>query len=98
MAEKIVWSNKFRKELRKILEYLDQHNQSNVYSTKLIGEIVEAFNLIRENNRLGKEASMTDVRIVIVDKFLLFYKITSKELIVLAIFDGRRNPSSQKMR
>ena len=98
MAKEIVWSSKFRNELLNIFAYWDAHNQSTAYSTRLAKEIKNTFQLVGENNLLGKETTMKNVRVIIVEKFLVFYRITQQNILVLAIFDGRRNPHHKKIR
>jgi plasmid stabilization system protein ParE len=92
MVKRLRWSTEARKELKRILVYWNEHNQSTSYSKKLRVRINNILDLIRENNYLGKSTSEVNVRLTIIDNFLIYYEILTDEILVIAIFDGRRNP------
>ena len=98
MAKGLRWSTRAKRELYDILEFWKINNQSPSYSIKLLKRINESLSLIRENNYLGKRTSDATVRITIVEHFLIYYEVLDTEILVITIFDARRNPFSTSVK
>lgn len=71
MAKGLIWSKSASREFTKIFKYWNDRNQSPVYSQKLRKKINGIFQLICENNFLGRPASKPGVRFTICEKYLL---------------------------
>lgn len=59
MAKQIVWTNKAKKELMKILEYWMDRNKSNTFSKKLNKLIENQLLLISQYPEMGRK---TDIK------------------------------------
>jgi toxin YoeB len=47
---------------------------------------------------LGRKTDEENVRVKIVRNYLIFYEITETKIIILTIWDNRRNPENLKIR
>ena len=92
MVKRVIWTETAKQARREILEYWIRHNSSKTYSRKLSILFKEKVALIRSQNYIGKPTNYKDVRATLVHHFTLFYKITEQEIIIVGIWDNRRNP------
>ncbi len=94
MAKRVIWTNTAKKARRAILEYWITHNRSKTYSKKLSVLLREKINLIESKNYIGKPTNFDDVRatLIIISHLTIFYKININEIIIVGIWDNRRNP------
>ena len=49
-------------------------------------------NLIKSQNYIGKPINFDEVRATFISQFTIFYKINVNEIIIVGIWDNRRNP------
>ena len=98
MAKRLIWSENSIQELNSILSFWNENNQSTSYSSKLLKRILFVLELVCENNYLGKPTSKQNVRLTIIDNFLVYYEIMEEDIFVLTIFDGRRNPKDKSLK
>lgn len=92
MVKRIVWTETARKARRDILEYWNKHNGSNTYSRKLSKLFRIKVALLETGHYLGKPTNFKDVRVSLVSHFSIFYKVREAEIIIVGIWDNRRNP------
>ena len=92
MAKRIIWTNTAKQARRNILQFWINHNKSKTYSQKLSVLLKEKINLIRDQNYIGKPTNIKDVRATLISHFTVFYKINPDEIIIVGIWDNRRNP------
>ena len=92
MVKRIVWTNTARKARREILEYWIKHNGSNTYSKRLSKLFRIKVALLESDHYLGKPTDFQDVRVSLVSHFSIFYKVREEEIIIVGIWDNRRNP------
>ena len=92
MAKRIVWTNTAKKARREILEYWIKRNGSNTYSKKISKLVRIKVALLESGHYLGKPTDFKDVRVSLVSHFSIFYKVAEKEIIIVGIWDNRRNP------
>lgn len=90
--EQVVWSIRAKNDRIKILEFWIEHNKSNEYSIKLNNLFKEATKFISEYPTVGKLTDDKNARIKIVRDFFIVYEIQKSQIIILTIFDSRRNP------
>jgi len=88
---KIVWINSAKFELKEILIYWTKKTKSKTYSKKLIILFSEAVNLLSQHPKIGRTTTDENIRISIVRNYLIFYEVTETELIILSIWDARRD-------
>ncbi len=91
MAKRVIWTNT-AKTRRNILEYWITHNQSKTYSKKLSVLLKEKIDLIKSQNYIGKPTNFDDIRATLISHFTIFYKTGINEIIIVGIWDNRRNP------
>lgn len=92
MAKRIVWTNTAKNARREILEYWFFRNSSKSYSRKLSALFQKKTELLKTQNYIGKPTDFDEVRATLVIHFILFYKVTEKEIIIVGLWDNRRNP------
>lgn len=79
-------------ERRAIFQYWNKRNDSKRYSNKLYNLFRGAALKLIEKPDLGKLLSATNVRYIIVEKYLLVYRIKPEAIEIISVWDGRRNP------
>ncbi len=96
-AYTIIWTEEALEDMRKVIEYLKKK-----WSYKIAGEFEET-TLVRLNT-LAKEpligiissANATVRSILLTRHNKLYYQVTADSIILLNIFDTRRDPSKNK--
>ncbi|MFD2941280.1 type II toxin-antitoxin system RelE/ParE family toxin [Flavobacterium notoginsengisoli] len=92
MAVRIIWTNTAVNQRRKILNYWNKRNKSKTYSRKLVSEIAQRIKFLVDNPEIYVKTCFPDIRTSTLGHYTIFYKSNSKELIVIAFWDNRRNP------
>jgi addiction module RelE/StbE family toxin len=92
MARKIIWSFKALEDRKEILQYWKNRNKSTSYSKKLNDLFKQAIAFLSNHPLIGRPSEIYNVRIKIVRDYLIVYEVTDKTIVILAIWDGRRNP------
>jgi toxin YoeB len=92
MAKRVVWTYTAKKARREILDYWIKNNGSSVYSKKLSKLFRIKVSLLETKNYLGKPTNFENVRVSLVSHFSIFYKIQDSEILIVGIWDNRRNP------
>lgn len=94
---KITWSVRAKKEIDKVYQYWTNHNESNIYSEKILDETLRMINLIRNQNKIGLKSSTKELRrVLILENFSLSYQTSTKEIRILSFFDNRQDPKKNK--
>ncbi|RXM49698.1 MULTISPECIES: type II toxin-antitoxin system RelE/ParE family toxin [unclassified Chryseobacterium] len=88
---KIIWTFKANQERKDILEYWILRNKSKTFSLKLNKLILYNIGLVAEHPTIGRKTDVQNVRVKIVRDYLIFYEFSDSELIILSVWDGRRN-------
>lgn len=97
MAKKrIVWSKEARSDFKATLEFYNKRNGSSTYSQKLANQIFTAIEKLQINNYLGIKTSDIEIRVLIKGTFYIFYELKEEEILVLIIWDSRRDPDELK--
>jgi plasmid stabilization system protein ParE len=89
---KIEWSVEARMDILDILEFYIKRNNSAFYSRKLYTEINKHIKLLSSNPFLGIKTDIKSVRTLIHNHFQLIYEIHDKTIVIVMIWDTRRNP------
>jgi len=92
MVRQIIWTERAQKERIEILTFWNNRNKSVVYSKKLNALLKESLQLICKYPLIGKLTNKDNVRIKIVNDYLIIYEITKDKIVVLSIWDCRKNP------
>ncbi|WP_090024046.1 type II toxin-antitoxin system RelE/ParE family toxin [Chryseobacterium oleae] len=89
-GRKVIWTHKANIERKEILEYWILRNQSKTFSIKLNKLIISSVKLLSQFPLIGRKTAVTNVRVKIVKDYLIFYEFSETELIILSLWDGRR--------
>ncbi len=89
---KIIWSQRANIKLFEILEFYARRNKSTSYSKKLYKKFRKELSVLTKQPEIGIKTNEEGVRGLIVEKFILFYEITTKTIIVHTVWDCRQNP------
>ncbi len=92
MVRKIIWTERAHQDRIKIFTYWNDRNLSNIYSKKLQILIKESLNLISKHPFVGQLTDMQNVRTKVLKDYLIIYEITLNEIVILTIWDCRKNP------
>lgn len=92
MAKSVVWTETAQKSRHEILKYWHWHNKSKEYPRKLSKLFREQIDLLQEQYYLGKPTDFEDVRVTLVSHFSIFFKVTDTQIIIVGLWDNRRNP------
>jgi plasmid stabilization system protein ParE len=92
MVKRVVWTNTAKKARREILEYWIERNGTNTYSKRLSKLFKIKAALLQTGRYLGKPTDFKDVRVSLVSHFSIFYKVRGDEIIIVGLWDNRRNP------
>jgi len=84
------WSPYAKKDVRSIKKFFDRRNKSPIYSNKLIRLFRQSAAHFRKHPLASIETEY--VRGYIVQDYILFFLIENEEIIVLRVWDTRRNP------
>lgn len=95
MAErKIVWTETAARQRREILRYWTERNGSTLYAEKLIKLTARKIKTILSHPESFKLTDYPETHESAMGHFSIYYKITSKYLIVTAFWDNRQDPKS----
>jgi plasmid stabilization system protein ParE len=91
----VKWSVEARDDLKDILEYYIVRNKSKKYSVKLNSKIKKSIAILIKNPFLGIQTDIENVRILIKDDYQIIYEIVGQSIIIVLIWDSRRNPDDK---
>ena len=91
MVRVVIWTNRAQKERIEILNYWNDRNKSIEYSKKLNRLILDALCLICKYPLIGKPSNKENVRVRILEDYLIIYEIKHNEIVVLSLWDCRQN-------
>ena len=91
MAKQIIWSRKAQSDRKEILQFWIKNNGNKKYSRELNVLFKESVRIISIFPNIGKPTSNKNVRVKVVKEYLLFYQIKGSKLLVLTIWDPRRD-------
>ena len=98
MAYQIVWTQKANTERQDILQFWIDHNKSKVFSLKLDKLFITALRDLSKKPTIGRKTEFENVRVKIVREYLIFYEIVKRDIVVLSVWDGRRDKKNFKIR
>jgi toxin YoeB len=95
MALNVIWTFTARDERREILRFYRERNGNSKYSKELARRFDAYMALVAEEELLGKRTDMGNVRCLFVLDYSLFYTIKNEQVIVLSLWDNRRDPEDR---
>ena len=93
MVRRVIWAELAIDDKFHILHYWDKRNKSKKYSIKLNGLLKNAANVVGNYPFMGKKTEVPNIRIKIVKDYFLVYEIVKDKILILRIWDTRRNPN-----
>ena len=96
MAKKIIWSENALQDRLLILDFWFQRIGNKKYSHYLDFCFRETVELISKFPKAGRTYKQTEFRFMVKDKYLVFYEEGKETVLILGIFDSRRNPELVK--
>ncbi|MGV3509501.1 MAG: type II toxin-antitoxin system RelE/ParE family toxin [Sphingobacteriaceae bacterium] len=96
MNKRVTWSLHAQKDLRKIKGFYDQRNKSSDYSKKLLKAFRNSANLIESYPEASILSDFENVRGFIILDYILFYEILEEHILILMVWDCRRDPNQIK--
>jgi plasmid stabilization system protein ParE len=91
MAKQIIWSLRAHQDRKEILQYWRLKNQSATYSKKLNELFKKAVEIFVKHPQIGRKTDIKNIRVKLVRDYLII-------LLILTIWDNRRNPEELKIR
>jgi plasmid stabilization system protein ParE len=95
MGLRVVWSDRALQERFEILDYYRRRNGSGGYSHELARYFRTSLRLASDQELLGKSTDFDAVRCLTVLDYALFYTTRGPDLVVLSVWDNRRNPDDR---
>lgn len=93
----VKWSVRARKEWREILIFYRKRNGNSEYGRKLQKQVDAILTYVKQDEEYGQATEIPNVRSITFAPFELCYKITADKIIVVTIWDARRNPEDLKI-
>lgn len=97
MAYRIVWSQRAQSERQEILEFWVKHNGSPRFSIRLQGIFKEVVKSIKVHPEAGRITDIPNVRIRLVREYQIYYQVMEAKIVIMTIWDSRRDPSTFKL-
>ena len=94
---KIKWSVQARLDLIEILEFYLERNGSATYSRKLNSIIKKGTLQISKNPHIGIQTDCDSVRALITVDYQIIYEIIDDLILIVMIWDCRRNPNDMRI-
>lgn len=90
----IIWTPRSKIDLYQIAEFYGKRNGNYNYSKKIYAKIKRSVLILRRFSGIGVKTNIYNVRNLIVGDFCLFYRINDKSILIIAIWDSKRNPNN----
>ena len=92
MARLIEFSVRSTKQLQKILAFYDERNGSNVYSRRLMQNLMNDLRLMAKMPLASSPSTRPDVRFFYLMGFTIIFRYDTQKLTVLSIRSSHRKP------
>lgn len=97
VKRKIEWLAEAQLDLKDILDFYIERNGSSLYSKKLNSRFANSIQLLEKNPFIGVKTDFDNVRILIKDDYQIIYEIFDSSILILIVWDCRRNPEDKKI-
>ncbi|RYX80024.1 type II toxin-antitoxin system RelE/ParE family toxin [bacterium] len=94
MNKSIIWSPKSKRDLRAIKSFYDNRNQSSTYSNELLKRLRETAILFCKYPEIAITTDYNQIKGFIILDYILFYTIFDSHILIITIWDSRRNPDA----
>ena len=88
----VIWTNISEIQLQEILEFFTKRNKSTQYSGKLYKKFKSELISASKNPEIGISTKFDQIRGLIIEDYIIFHEILADRIMVLKVWDCRRNP------
>jgi len=88
----IIWTHNAVIQRRNIFTYWNNRNGSSEYSKRLLGLIRNRLILLTKFPEVGKLTDYPNLRVVLIENYLLFYFKNEDTILIIAFWDNRQDP------
>lgn len=92
---KIIWSARAENELLKVLEFYINRNGNASYSAKLLERVEKSVSLLLSYPLLGHLTENRITRVIVKDKFMIFYEVGDLFIQVVSFWDTRQDAENR---
>lgn len=92
MTKSIVWSVISKSNIEQIKQFYDRRNKNSDYSKKLLRVFKDAAVVIEKQPQIGMNTDLEGIKGFIVLNYIIFYEELSSHILVLMVWDCRRDP------
>jgi len=93
---KVIWTSFAKADFQETLDFYSKRNQNKIYSKKLLQRVRVLIQLLVRQPQLGAATEFEAVRAIGTSPFRIYYKVEEKRLVILLVWDARRNPEDLK--
>ena len=98
MAKRIIWCADAKSDRQQILAYSAIRNRSKIYSRKLNNFFRAAVEQLSDFPKIGKPSEFPPIRSKLVGDYRDYYEEMEQDILILAIWDIRRDDTELKVR
>jgi len=92
MAEqKLKWTPSAKESLKEIIGYYNTRNGNSNYSKKLVMTLKQTIAKLPTNNFMGKMVENSTLRVLILERHHIFYRIKPTVIEILLVWDCRQD-------
>jgi plasmid stabilization system protein ParE len=91
-SKQVVWSERARKDLVSIKKFFDERNGNTNYSNKLLRQIRDETLLLKDYPSASIATEYKEFRGLIVSNYIVFHVHRPQGIIIVGVWDTRRNP------
>lgn len=95
VGKKIIWSSKAESEFIEILAFYNQRNQNKEYSRRLLSEVEDLMEILKDHPFLGRLCDNKMTRVIVMQSYLVFYEVSEEQIRILSFWDSRQDPKNQ---
>ena len=97
VTKTLIWSDRAQSEIAEISDFYNNRNGNSDYSDQLWLEFQNKMSFVVANPYFGEKARRRGFRFIGVSPFQLFYYVTKTEIVVVSVWDVRRDPKTLKL-
>lgn len=92
MVERIIWARNAIEDKIRILDYWHKRTGTKTYSKKLDESLKNTIINLLHFPKMGRRLPDSEFRFIVKDHYQIFYKLVDHEIMILHLWDSRRNP------
>lgn len=97
-VKEIIWSELAQAELQNTLAFYLEITGSSNYSLKLLSEVEDLLNTLRQNELLGRLTKNKFTRTIPMKYYSIFYDLNGERIEIVSFWDNRQNPLRSKVK